>query len=58
MKLTWSEGGNPAEAPGTTFGVAWHQGTLHADRAFALTAADATAVPVQSWPSAHWPTAP
>ncbi|MDX3745546.1 Tat pathway signal sequence domain protein [Streptomyces sp. AK08-02] len=55
VKLTWLEGGTPAEAPGTTFGVAWPQGALPADQPFALTAGDGTSVPVQSWPTAHWP---
>ncbi|MFE2423315.1 Tat pathway signal sequence domain protein [Streptomyces hokutonensis] len=55
VRLTWLEGGTPTAAPGTTFGVAWPKGVLPAEQTFALTADDGTAVPVQSWPTAHWP---
>jgi hypothetical protein len=55
VKLRWLEGGTPAEAVGSTFGVAWPKGALEPDQEFALTAADGTGVPVQSWPTAYWP---
>lgn len=53
--IGWLEDGGLGAAPGSTFGVAWPKGAHPADRDFALTAADGTAVPVQTWTTARWP---
>jgi exo-rhamnogalacturonan lyase-like protein len=54
VKLTWLEG-KPGAAATSTWGSPWPQGAVPADQAFQLTAADGSAVPVQSWPLAYWP---
>ncbi|CAM5662876.1 hypothetical protein SVIOM342S_08365 [Streptomyces violaceorubidus] len=48
-------GRRPRRRPGSTVGVPWPRGTFQADQSFAVTDADGGAVPVQSWPLAHWP---
>ncbi len=48
-------GGPPALESGVSFGVPWPRGTVRREQAFALTAADGKALPVQSWPLAYWP---
>ncbi|MFF2368516.1 Tat pathway signal sequence domain protein [Streptomyces sp. NPDC058122] len=53
--LDWLEDGGLGAAPGSTVGVPWPRGVYRPDQTFALTDADGTAVPVQSWPIAHWP---
>ncbi|MGW3915513.1 exo-rhamnogalacturonan lyase family protein [Streptomyces sp. NPDC005070] len=53
--LDWLEDGGLGAAPGSTVGVPWPRGAYRPDRTFALTDADGTAVPVQSWPLAYWP---
>ena len=54
VKLTWLEG-RPETAAVTTWGTPWPRGVVGADQTFALTAADGSAVPMQSWPTAYWP---
>ncbi|WP_137991761.1 Tat pathway signal sequence domain protein [Streptomyces vilmorinianum] len=53
--VTWLEPGGLGAAPGSTFGVPWPKGVHPADRTFALTAADGTGIPVQTWTTARWP---
>ncbi|WP_309058098.1 Tat pathway signal sequence domain protein, partial [Streptomyces sp.] len=53
--VTWLEPGGLGAAGGSTFGAAWPRGVHAADTAFALTAADGTPVPVQTWTTARWP---
>ncbi|GAA1578104.1 Tat pathway signal sequence domain protein [Kribbella sancticallisti] len=54
VKLSWLEG-RPGSAAVTTWGTPWPKGSVRPDQTFALTAADGSAVPVQSWPTAYWP---
>lgn len=54
VSLTWLEG-KPAESPGSTWGVPWPKGAVAADQSFALTTADGSPVPTQTWPLAYWP---
>ena len=54
VKLTWLEG-RPKSAAVSTWGTPWPQGVLPGNQSFGLTAADGSAVPVQSWPLAYWP---
>ncbi|MDX6279600.1 MAG: hypothetical protein QOH03_671, partial [Kribbellaceae bacterium] len=54
VKLSWLEG-LPNTAAVTTWGTPWPKGSVTPDQTFALTAADGSAVPVQSWPTAYWP---
>ena len=53
--VRWIDGAGPPVPAGTTWGVAWAEGSHKADTAWALHAADGTPVPVQSWPLATWP---
>lgn len=53
--LHWLEGGTPALLPGASWGRSWPRGQHVRGTTFALTTADGTAVPVQSWPTAFWP---
>jgi hypothetical protein len=54
VKLTWLEG-KPGTAAVTTWGTPWPKGAVPANQSFALKAADGTAIPLQSWPTAYWP---
>lgn len=54
VKLSWLEG-KPTTAAVTTWGTPWPKGAVPADQSFALKAADGSAVPLQSWPTAYWP---
>ena len=54
VRLTWLEG-PPGVAATSTWGTPWPQGTVPGDQSFQLTAADGSAVPLQSWPLAYWP---
>ena len=54
VKLTWLEG-KPTTAAVTTWGTPWPKGAVPANQSFALKAADGSAVPLQSWPTAYWP---
>ncbi|WP_414664307.1 exo-rhamnogalacturonan lyase family protein [Horticoccus sp. 23ND18S-11] len=55
VPLTWL-GQTPAPLPtGVSWGVPWPQGALPKTQAFALTAADGKALPLQTWPLAYWP---
>ena len=53
--LRWLDGAAPALLPGTSWGRAWPRGKYARDTAFALSAGDSAAVPLQSWPLATWP---
>src|SRR6266496_5409906 len=53
VDLHWLDG-PPAASTGTSWGVPWPKGSVPAESTFALDA-DGSAVPVQSWPLAHWP---
>ncbi|OEJ62048.1 Tat pathway signal sequence domain protein [Streptomyces agglomeratus] len=56
VTLKWlEEEAGLGAAPGSTLGVPWPKGAYAPDQTFALTTADGRAVPVQSWPLAHWP---
>ncbi len=55
VTLDWLEDGGLGAAPGSTLGVPWPQGLHPEGRTFAVTDVDGKAVPVQSWPLAHWP---
>ncbi|WP_028812642.1 hypothetical protein [Streptomyces flavidovirens] len=55
VTLSWLEEAGLGAAPGSTLGVPWPKGAYDKDQTFALTTADGKAVPVQSWPLAHWP---
>ncbi|WP_338701746.1 Tat pathway signal sequence domain protein [Streptomyces sp. Q6] len=54
-ELHWLEGSTPRAHTGVTWGVPWARGTYRPDQTFALTAADGTPVPVQSWVTGSWP---
>ncbi|WP_049573670.1 twin-arginine translocation signal domain-containing protein [Streptomyces sp. SBT349] len=54
VRLAWLED-RPAELTGTTWGTPWPRGAVDGEETFALTAADGTPVPLQSWPLAYWP---
>ncbi|MBL1065537.1 Tat pathway signal sequence domain protein [Streptomyces sp. 7-21] len=54
VTVHWLED-RPAALTGATWGTPWPQGAVPGDQSFALTAADGTAVPLQSWPLAYWP---
>jgi hypothetical protein len=54
VKLTWLEG-RPSAAATSTWGTPWPKGAVPGDQAFRLTAADGSAVPLQSRPLAYWP---
>ena len=53
--LHFLDGASPAAPTGVSWGVPWPQGTVKKDQAFALTAADGAALPLQSWTLAYWP---
>src|SRR3954471_19120216 len=53
-ELHWLDG-LPRETTGSAWGVPWPRGRLAPTTELALTTADGTAVPVQSWPLAYWP---
>ncbi|GIF41798.1 exo-rhamnogalacturonan lyase family protein [Actinoplanes xinjiangensis] len=56
IPLTWLEEITPGVlAAGTTFGVPWPKGTVDRDQTFALSTADGTPVPVQTWATGFWP---
>ncbi|MFF4565295.1 Tat pathway signal sequence domain protein [Streptomyces sp. NPDC001435] len=55
VTLDWLEDGGLGAAPGSTVGVPWPMGAYQEDQTFELTDSDGRAVPVQSWPIAHWP---
>jgi hypothetical protein len=54
VTVKWLEG-KPGTAAASTWGTPWPAGAVPKEQAFALTAADGTAVPVQTWPIAYWP---
>lgn len=54
--MAWLDGAPPADgSEGQTWGVAWPRGRVRGTPRFALTGADGSAVPVQSWATAFWP---
>jgi len=55
VELHWLEGGAPAVAPGSTWGVPWPRGTVAKDSAFTVRTPAGETIPVQSWPLAYWP---
>lgn len=56
VTLTWLEGGAPETlAGGSVWGVPWPKGKLPSDQEFAMTSAEGTDVPVQTWPLGYWP---
>ena len=54
VRVTWLED-RPGGPAASTWGTPWPKGTVPENQTFALTAPDGSAVPVQSWPLAHWP---
>jgi hypothetical protein len=54
VSLNWLEG-EPPVSSGVSWGVPWRPGEVQRHQAFALTAADGKALPLQSWPLAYWP---
>jgi hypothetical protein len=54
VQLRWLEG-KPADAFGTTWGVAWPRGQQTKNATFALRTSAGASIPVQSWPLATWP---
>src|SRR5688572_20706472 len=54
--IAWLDGASPTGgSEGQTWGVAWPEKSLRGAPRFALTGADGSAVPVQSWATAFWP---
>ena len=54
--VAWLDGAPPADGcEGQTWGVAWPQGRVRGRPRFALTGADGSRIPVQSWATAFWP---
>jgi hypothetical protein len=54
-QLRWLGNAAPAIDTGVSFGVPWPRGAVSKSQAFALTAADGSALPLQWWPLAYWP---
>jgi len=55
VEVNWLDGKPPVVASGVSWGVPWAQGAVPKSQAFALTTADGTALPLQTWPLAYWP---
>ncbi len=55
VPVRWLDGKAPPSCFGATWGVPWPQGRHAPGTEFALSTAEGTAVPVQSWPLAVWP---
>lgn len=55
VTLHWLGGTAPAAPNGITWGVPWPKGALPKETSLALTTADGTALPLQTWPVASWP---
>jgi hypothetical protein len=55
VTVRWLDGQAPRAVVGTQWGVPWPRGAVRPQTSFALTAADGTGVPVQTWPLATWP---
>jgi len=55
VSLHFLDGASPAAPTGISWGVPWPKGTVTKTQAFALTAADGSALPLQSWTLAYWP---
>ena len=55
VTLHWLGDTAPAAPNGITWGVPWPKGALQKDTSLALTTADGTALPLQTWPVAYWP---
>ena len=55
VSIDWLERTPPAVAAGVSWGVPWARGRVRKDQAFALTAADGTLLPLETWPLAYWP---
>ncbi len=55
VSIDWLERTPPVVAAGVSWGVPWARGRVRKDQAFALTAADGTLLPLETWPLAYWP---
>ncbi len=55
VSVDWLGGMPPLASSGTSWGVPWPRGVYRKDQAFALTAGDGKALPLQTWPLAYWP---
>lgn len=55
IQVNWLEAVRSAQPAGVSWGVPFAKGTVKKNQAFLLTAADGTALPLQSWPLAYWP---
>src|SRR5215472_4676527 len=54
-QLRWLGNAAPGIDTGVSFGVPWPRGAVSKSQTFALTAADGSVLPLQSWPMAYWP---
>ncbi|HEX6685175.1 MAG TPA: hypothetical protein VF062_20460 [Candidatus Limnocylindrales bacterium] len=50
----WLEGQAPPQTAGVTWGMPWPKGRFPGENTFAVTTADGTAVPAQSWVTGYW----
>ena len=55
VTLSWLDDVPPSHPCGVTWGVPWPRGQVQASDTLALTGADGTPLPVQTWPLAFWP---
>jgi hypothetical protein len=55
LNIAWLGGAAPGIETGVSWGVPWPRGAVRPEQAFALSANDGKALPLQSWPLAYWP---
>ena len=55
VAIHWLDGAPPPRETGLSWGVPWPHGVFPKEQRFALTAADGTTLPLQTWPLAYWP---
>src|SRR3974377_1792174 len=55
VPIHWLDGAAPIRETGVSWGVRWPRGALRKDQSFVFTTADGKALPLQTWPLAHWP---
>jgi hypothetical protein len=55
VTLHWLDNAAPGAADGVNWGVPWPKGAVQPSDTFALTTADGTKVPMQTWTLARWP---
>jgi hypothetical protein len=55
VALGWLDGAAPVAAAGVSWGVPYPRGAVKKGAHFALSGADGSALPLQSWPLAYWP---